>query len=85
MGLMKKLSFILLLVSASAFSLSFAGRPTMSIHKPIEETESLTYRHQEVDDETSIHERLLRMNTRDYGSYSPSPRLVRPPFKLIPN
>ncbi|KAG2396499.1 uncharacterized protein HKW66_Vig0227740 [Vigna angularis] len=33
----------------------------------------------------SIHERLLRANTKDYGRYDPSPSLSKPPFKLIPN
>ncbi|OMO74356.1 hypothetical protein CCACVL1_16801 [Corchorus capsularis] len=32
-----------------------------------------------------VHERLLRANTKDYGRYDPSPALVKPPFKLIPN
>lgn len=33
----------------------------------------------------TIPERLLRVNTKDYGRYDPAPALVRPPFKLIPN
>ncbi|RDY07651.1 Protein CASPARIAN STRIP INTEGRITY FACTOR 1, partial [Mucuna pruriens] len=33
----------------------------------------------------TIHERLLRANTKDYGRYDPSPSLSKPPFKLIPN
>lgn len=32
-----------------------------------------------------VHERLLRVNTRDYERYDPTPALVKPPFKLIPN
>ena len=32
-----------------------------------------------------VHERLLKANTKDYGRYDPTPGLVRPPFKLIPN
>jgi hypothetical protein len=34
---------------------------------------------------SSIHERLLRANTKDYGRYDPSPTFSKPPFKLIPN
>lgn len=37
------------------------------------------------EDEATIHERVLRANTRDYGRYNPAPALVKPPFKLIPN
>ncbi|KAK9988012.1 hypothetical protein SO802_028251 [Lithocarpus litseifolius] len=37
------------------------------------------------DEEESIHERLLKVNTKDYGRYDPTPALVKPPFKLIPN
>lgn len=36
------------------------------------------------DDET-IHERLLKANTRDYGRSDHAPTFVKPPFKLIPN
>lgn len=31
------------------------------------------------------HERVLKMNTKDYGRYDPTPALSKPPFKLIPN
>ncbi|KAK4793692.1 hypothetical protein SAY86_024127 [Trapa natans] len=34
---------------------------------------------------TTIHERLMRVNTNDYGRYDPAPSLVRPPSKVIPN
>lgn len=38
------------------------------------------------DEEVSeIHERLLKVNTKDYGRYDPTPALSKPPFKLIPN
>ncbi|XP_062175859.1 protein CASPARIAN STRIP INTEGRITY FACTOR 1-like isoform X2 [Alnus glutinosa] len=37
------------------------------------------------NEEDTIHERLLKANTKDYGSYDPSPAFVKPPFKLIPN
>ncbi|MED6179688.1 hypothetical protein PIB30_003013 [Stylosanthes scabra] len=32
-----------------------------------------------------IHERVLRANTRDYGSYNPTPKLSKPRSKRIPN
>ncbi|RWW04123.1 hypothetical protein GW17_00032669 [Ensete ventricosum] len=32
-----------------------------------------------------VHSRILKVNTKDYGSYDPSPSLSMPPFKLIPN
>ncbi|KAL6011403.1 hypothetical protein ACLOJK_001851 [Asimina triloba] len=34
---------------------------------------------------STVHDRLLRANTKDYGSYGPAPTLGKPPFKLIPN
>ncbi|CAI9101964.1 OLC1v1000139C1 [Oldenlandia corymbosa var. corymbosa] len=38
--------------------------------------------HEEI---VEIHERLLKVNTKDYGRYDPAPALGKPPFKLIPN
>ncbi|CAN8276292.1 unnamed protein product [Cochlearia groenlandica] len=77
--LMKKLGFIYLLVSASAFALSCAGRPSILVY-------SQDDNHQEVvERRIHEHERILRMNSRDYGHYTPKAKLVRPPFKLIPN
>ncbi|CAG7886320.1 unnamed protein product [Brassica rapa] len=74
--LMKKLGFVFLLVSA--FALSSAGRPSIVIYSQDDNNQELVERIHE-------HERILRMNSRDYGHFSPTPRLVRPPFKLIPN
>ncbi|KAF3527383.1 hypothetical protein DY000_02036574 [Brassica cretica] len=74
--LMKKLGFVFLLVSA--FVLSSAGRPSILIYSQDDNNQELVERIHE-------HERILRMNSRDYGHFSPTPRLVRPPFKLIPN
>ncbi|KAH7851150.1 hypothetical protein Vadar_007830 [Vaccinium darrowii] len=34
---------------------------------------------------TTVHERLLIDNTRDYGTYDPTPAFNKPAFKLIPN
>ncbi|CAN6911188.1 unnamed protein product [Brassica rapa subsp. narinosa] len=79
--LMKKLGFVFLLVSA--FALSSAG---------LFLTPSSTYLYillcsicGQLVERIHEHERILRMNSRDYGHFSPTPRLVRPPFKLIPN
>ncbi|CAH8262394.1 unnamed protein product [Arabidopsis lyrata] len=77
--LMKNLGFIFMIVSASALSVSFAGRPSVLVHTHID------LRDEMVERSMHDHERLLRMNTKDYGHNSPSPRLERPPFKLIPN
>ncbi|KAL8205224.1 hypothetical protein R6Q57_008775 [Mikania cordata] len=36
-------------------------------------------------DDHIIHERLLRVNTKDYGRSDPAPTFAKPRFKLIPN
>ncbi|XP_019088843.1 PREDICTED: uncharacterized protein LOC109127743 [Camelina sativa] len=77
--LLKKLGLIFLLVSASSFALSSAGRSSILIY----DQES---NHPEVvERRIHEHERILRMNTKDYGQFSPKHKFVRPPFKLIPN
>ncbi|CAA7035609.1 unnamed protein product [Microthlaspi erraticum] len=76
-SMVKKLGFIFLIVSASVISVSLAGRPSILVYTHIDLHDEMV--------ERSIHERLLRMNTKDYAQSTPSPRLVRPPFKLIPN
>ncbi|KAG5239000.1 protein CASPARIAN STRIP INTEGRITY FACTOR [Salix suchowensis] len=83
MGLMllKKISLLFLLISASFLSTSFAGRRSKFVKKLAEEAGKASHS----NEETSIHERLLKVNTKDYGNYNPAPALVRPPFKLIPN
>ncbi|KAJ6385940.1 hypothetical protein OIU77_028994 [Salix suchowensis] len=95
MGLMllKKISLLFLLISASFLSTSFAGRRSKFVKKLAEEAGAINAAtHEETsskashsNEETSIHERLLKVNTKDYGNYNPAPALVRPPFKLIPN
>ncbi|CAM8945087.1 unnamed protein product [Rhodiola kirilowii] len=35
--------------------------------------------------EGRVNERLLRVNTGDYGRYNPAPTFAKPRFKLIPN
>ncbi|VVB10351.1 unnamed protein product [Arabis nemorensis] len=74
-----KLGLIFLLLLASTFALSFAGRSSILIYREDDN-------HQEVEERRiHEHERILRMNSRDYGRSSPKPKFVRPPFKLIPN
>ncbi|KAJ6310711.1 hypothetical protein OIU76_015430 [Salix suchowensis] len=95
MGLMllKKISLLFLLISASFLSTSFAGRRSKFVKKLAEEAEAInaatceetSSKASHSNEETSIHERLLKVNTKDYGNYNPAPALVRPPFKLIPN
>ncbi|KAH0977302.1 hypothetical protein GBA52_027021 [Prunus armeniaca] len=93
MGFMffNKFSILLLLISASFLSASFAaGRSSKFVNKLAKkwmqfqrfETLGKPLNHKEA---AIIHERLLRANTRDYGRYDPAPALVKPPFKLIPN
>ncbi|KAL8238217.1 hypothetical protein R6Q59_019298 [Mikania micrantha] len=36
-------------------------------------------------DDHIIHERLLSVNTKDYGRSDPAPTFTKPRFKLIPN
>ncbi|WZZ09465.1 protein CASPARIAN STRIP INTEGRITY FACTOR 2 [Brassica rapa] len=75
--LVKKLGFVFLLVSA--FALSFAGRPSILIYIQDDTHQEL------VEGRIHEHERILRMNSRDYGHFSPKHKLHRPPSKLIPN
>ncbi|CAL9223170.1 unnamed protein product [Arabidopsis halleri] len=77
--IVKKLGFIFMIVLASALSVSFAGRPSILVHTHVNLLDEM------VERSRHEHERFLRMNTKDYGHNSPSPRLERPPFKLIPN
>ncbi|KAI5673149.1 hypothetical protein M9H77_13513 [Catharanthus roseus] len=83
--LKKKLSLILfLLISASLFSSSFAGRQYSNFARKSEKKVVEPTHEGDMVSEI-IHERLLKANTRDYGRYDPAPALVKPPFKLIPN
>jgi hypothetical protein len=81
MGMMmviKKISLLFLIISASLVSTSFAGRRLVdNVAKEVDATQEEGF---------GIHvERLLKMNTKDYGKYDPAPTFVKPPFKLIPN
>ncbi|XP_027112216.1 protein CASPARIAN STRIP INTEGRITY FACTOR 1-like [Coffea arabica] len=90
MLLLKNIGLLFLLVSASLLSASSAGRHSRfaSNSKKVagaggrEEVQKEHLSHEEV---MEVHERLLKVNTKDYGRYDPSPALGKPPFKLIPN
>ncbi|KAL3722556.1 hypothetical protein ACJRO7_034863 [Eucalyptus globulus] len=87
--LLKKISLLFLLLSASLLSTSLAGRPykiTSRLAKEVNPN-AVTYEEgsQDGDEATAVHERILKENTHDYGKYDPAPALVRPPFKVIPN
>ncbi|KAL1349413.1 hypothetical protein HN51_025910 [Arachis hypogaea] len=45
----------------------------------------ITKRLMDEEEVNTIHERVLRANTRDYGSYNPAPKLSKPRSKRIPN
>ncbi|KAI4295493.1 hypothetical protein L6164_035536 [Bauhinia variegata] len=89
--LLKKFWLLFLLVSASLFATSFAGRRSKFLSKlagevnAIQEEGSESMKPLNNEEVMVIHERLLRANTKDYGRYDPSPSLPKPPFKLIPN
>ncbi|XP_038710115.1 protein CASPARIAN STRIP INTEGRITY FACTOR 1-like [Tripterygium wilfordii] len=88
MGLMflKKLTFLFLILSSSFLSTSFAGRRFANkLAKEVVHSEEISSNPSTEEEVNTIHERLLRTNTKDYGNYNPAPSLVRPPFKLIPN
>ncbi|KAG4969089.1 hypothetical protein JHK84_035122 [Glycine max] len=91
--LLKKFTLLFLLISGSLLSTSFAeyaGRVRSNsfknLAKDVNAIEEGTPRKPlNKEEERTIHERLLRANTKDYGRYDPSPSLSKPPFKLIPN
>ncbi|KAI3978861.1 hypothetical protein MKX01_016036 [Papaver californicum] len=95
---MKKIVTLLflLLIFSSLFSTPSAGREWRFVEKPAAMTlgatneqemssRKLVQQKDEAPLTSEVHERLLRVNTKDYGRYDPSPTLVKPPFKLIPN
>ncbi|KAL7118727.1 hypothetical protein ABFS83_02G020500 [Erythranthe nasuta] len=82
--LVKKISFLFLLVSATLVSTSFAGRVQKStVSKEVSTTHEVRESWEPL--RSGIHERVLKVKTNDYGSYDPAPAFVKPPFKLIPN
>ncbi|KAK2354038.1 protein CASPARIAN STRIP INTEGRITY FACTOR [Trifolium repens] len=86
---LKKFTLFFLLISGSLLATSFAGRASNFIKILDEDVnaaqEVSTRREMNEEEVSSIHERLLRANTKDYGRYDPSPTFSKPPFKLIPN
>ncbi|XP_031252269.1 protein CASPARIAN STRIP INTEGRITY FACTOR 2-like [Pistacia vera] len=88
MLLIKKISLLFLLVSASLLSTCLAGRRiSTSVNKLGVAVEATHEENPSQNEEviSVIHERLLKVNTKDYGRYDPAPTFVKPPFKLIPN
>ncbi|XP_057457981.1 protein CASPARIAN STRIP INTEGRITY FACTOR 1-like [Lotus japonicus] len=77
----------LLIISASLLPTSFAGRGSKLIRNLAADPVNAVQEEPDLNTEEvrNIHERLLRANTRDYGRYDPTPKLSKPPFKLIPN
>ncbi|KAE8668148.1 DNAJ heat shock N-terminal domain-containing family protein [Hibiscus syriacus] len=63
--------------------LGFTGRHSKFVNRLVKEEVDAAL--EESGEGEGIHERVLRVNTKDYGKYDPSPALVKPPFKLIPN
>ncbi|CAL9180146.1 unnamed protein product [Musa hybrid cultivar] len=85
----KKLTVLLIIVLASLPSIALAGRQTRIFGKYAAPAGSMMKdlsKHGLHQEQISIvHSRILKVNTKDYGSYDPSPSLSKPPFKLIPN
>ncbi|XP_022762303.1 protein CASPARIAN STRIP INTEGRITY FACTOR 1-like [Durio zibethinus] len=80
----KKIVLLFLLVSAFLLSTSLAGRRSKFLKMLSEEGDDAAF--EDGGEATDhVHERVLRVNAKDYGSYDPPPALVKPPFKLIPN
>ncbi|XP_047324723.1 protein CASPARIAN STRIP INTEGRITY FACTOR 1-like [Impatiens glandulifera] len=76
----------LLMMFASLISTAFAGRGSILVIQ----TKLINQVHQEQEfqhhkESNTIHERLLRVNAKDYGNYDPTPTFSKPPYKLIPN
>ncbi|KAK1267913.1 hypothetical protein QJS04_geneDACA005105 [Acorus gramineus] len=80
---------ILLLIIVSTLLLPVAGSPRKLIIE-----NSMVQVHMEakammesLNNEKAIgaHQRMLRVNTKDYGSYDPAPAMDKPTFKPIPN
>ncbi|KAG7010912.1 Protein CASPARIAN STRIP INTEGRITY FACTOR 1, partial [Cucurbita argyrosperma subsp. argyrosperma] len=61
------------------------SRPSKLVHEVVNGVVHEGRKRTTRDEMEDVHERLLRVNTKDYGRYDPSPSFVKPPFKLIPN
>ncbi|KAJ9132838.1 hypothetical protein P3X46_033666 [Hevea brasiliensis] len=87
---LNKFTLLFLLASTAFLSPSSAGRRSMFLDKLANQVDATIYedlssKPSSLDEASIIHERILRANTKDYGTYDPAPALVKPPFKLIPN
>ncbi|CAA2964128.1 Hypothetical predicted protein [Olea europaea subsp. europaea] len=82
--LLKKISLLFLLISASLMSISFAGRLRRSMSTLDQKQVSVAHeeRHEKISE---VHKRLVRANTKDYGRPDPPPGMVKPPFKPVPH
>ncbi|XP_039143664.1 protein CASPARIAN STRIP INTEGRITY FACTOR 1-like [Dioscorea cayenensis subsp. rotundata] len=84
---------LLILISASLFSASFAGEHRKLLHRSAPTLFANAFKHEYSsrkfrDEEQQIllpRSRILVVKTNDYGNYEPTPALTKPPFKLIPN
>ncbi|KAL1554301.1 protein CASPARIAN STRIP INTEGRITY FACTOR 1 [Salvia divinorum] len=81
----KKISLLFLIISAALFPTSFAGRVRKSVVSEAVYEDSESWEAVRHDEESEIHDRVLKVKTNDYGKYDPAPSFVKPPFKLIPN
>ncbi|XAR72790.1 hypothetical protein NMG60_11019551 [Bertholletia excelsa] len=86
----KKTGLIFLLISAYLLSTSFTGWSFYS------NSSSLCVKSRKIKEQVSAeqlddkgadaaHERLLKVDITEYGTYDPPPALVKPPPKSIPN
>lgn len=86
----RKYALICLIISASIISIS-AGRQSKSLNNNSANQqlggayEDPSLKADDAEETVTVHERLLRVNTHDYGRYDPSPALHKPRYKLIPN
>ncbi|XP_022944149.1 protein CASPARIAN STRIP INTEGRITY FACTOR 1-like [Cucurbita moschata] len=77
--------FFFLLLTSFFSTICIAGRPSKLVHEVVNGVVHEGRKRTTRDEMEDVHERLLRVNTKDYGRYDPSPSFVKPPFKLIPN
>ncbi|XP_059461087.1 protein CASPARIAN STRIP INTEGRITY FACTOR 1-like isoform X2 [Corylus avellana] len=83
--LLSKFSLLFLFSASLILSTCLAGRQSKFFNELDTEAEAIKEQPSRNNEEDTIHERLLKVNTKDYGRYDPSPAFVKPPFKLIPN
>eukprot|EP00262_Sarcandra_glabra_P008403 TRINITY_DN21923_c0_g1_i1.p1 TRINITY_DN21923_c0_g1~~TRINITY_DN21923_c0_g1_i1.p1 ORF type:complete len:143 (+),score=18.19 TRINITY_DN21923_c0_g1_i1:497-925(+) len=88
---LKNLTILFILISASLLPTSFAGgqwrymdsRSALDAGAKTKEKPKPLHKEKAAG---SVHPRGLKVvHTKDYDNYDPAPALVKPPFKLIPN